>query len=278
MKLNHYSPRTIHTYRHILLNFKSFSRQKNVVKCSEITTQILDQYILYLKRRGLQSSTIKSYFKTIKSYIKFLVKQKVIHQDPSLLVILDIVPFQINPTPSRLEINKILSIPNCNTFHGLRDRTIMELAYTTGIRVFENWQLQTNHINFRKEVLQIENGKNRKDRIIPLNESITFWLKQYLKQWIERKQTNKLWITQTGGPLGYQRLEKLIPSYVKKAGIIKKYSSHSFRRAFATHLLNHGTPPATISILLGHSSMNTLRYYMKSDMNFLRKEIKKWKI
>ena len=165
---------------------------------------------------------------------------------------------QDNPTA-------LLSAPDLENRYGLRDRCMLEIMYSSGLRVSELVGLRLNQINSNLGLVRLS-GKGNKERVIPVGEEALHWLAQYLK--IARPQLLKssalcdaLFLSSRGTAITRQAYWQNIKKHLLEAGVKTVFSPHSLRHAFATHLLNHGADLRTLQMLLGHSSLSTTQIY-----------------
>ena len=173
---------------------------------------------------------------------------------------------QILPqTLTEEESNKLIVAPDTDSSYGLRDRCMLEMMYSSGLRVSELISLQVNQINTNQGLVRLT-GKGNKERVIPVGEEALLWLTRYLKdsrpQLVRENALNDaLYLSSRGTAITRQAFWQHIKKYSLKAGIKTVYSPHSLRHAFATHLLNHGADLRTVQMLLGHSSLSTTQIY-----------------
>jgi integrase/recombinase XerD len=165
---------------------------------------------------------------------------------------------------SEQDVENLLNAPNIDEALGLRDRSMLELLYATGLRVSELVQLECGQINPRQGVVRVI-GKGRKERLVPLGEEALFWLARYLQNaralLLGENLSNHLYLSQRGGPMTRQTFWHIIKRHALRGGIHKPISPHTLRHAFATHLLNHGTDLRVVQLLLGHRNVSTTQIY-----------------
>jgi integrase/recombinase XerD len=171
------------------------------------------------------------------------------------------------PLPDSLteeEVERLLSAPDTNTVMGIRDRTMLELLYATGLRVSELVKLRDLQLNLRQGVLRVT-GKGEKERLVPLGEEAIHWLDKYQKQarpeLAQGSLVDELFLTNRKQGMTRQAFWHLIKRYAKKENIRSHLSPHTLRHAFATHLLNHGADLRAVQMLLGHSNISTTQIY-----------------
>lgn len=210
----------------------------------------------------ISSATIKRRVSTIRNFYLFLQKREVI-----TFIVPEIkTPKMGIKLPNYLsieEVDKLLSVPDINTFKGLRDKTMLEIMYSCGLRVSELISLKKKDINIKNCFIRII-GKGNKERIIPIGEIALEYLNKYFELLSYNSKLNNskyIFINKNGLPLTRQYFFKIIKYYSIKANINKNISPHTLRHSFATHLLENGAPLIAVKNLLGHESINTTQIY-----------------
>ena len=210
----------------------------------------------------ISSATIKRRVSTIRNFYLFLQKREVIS-----FIVPEIKTPKIGiKLPNYLtieEVDKLLSIPDINTFKGLRDKTMLEIMYSCGLRVSELISLKKKDINIKNSFIRII-GKGNKERIIPIGEIALEYLNKYFELLSYNSKLNNsknVFINKNCLPLTRQYFFKIIKYYSIKANINKNISPHTLRHSFATHLLENGAPLIAVKNLLGHESINTTQIY-----------------
>jgi integrase/recombinase XerD len=162
-------------------------------------------------------------------------------------------------------MERLLEAPDLNTAFGLRDRCMLELMYSSGLRVSELVGLKMDQVNSNLGLVRLV-GKGAKERVIPVGEEALYWLTEYLKQarhqlFNERVSDDALFLSSRGKGISRQAFWQNLKKYLLQADVKTVFSPHSLRHAFATHLLNHGADLRTVQMLLGHSSLSTTQIY-----------------
>jgi len=172
-----------------------------------------------------------------------------------------------NPLPKTLtesEVEALLAAPNVETLLGLRDRTMLEVLYASGLRVSELVNLSATQVNLQQGVIRVT-GKGNKERLVPLGDEAVSWLERYLREarnsLLNGYPSDALFVTQRREAMTRQAFWYMIKRHAHKAGINKDLSPHTLRHAFATHLLNHGADLRVVQMLLGHSDLSTTQIY-----------------
>ena len=181
----------------------------------------------------------------------------------------------MQPVPTEAEMKKLLSLPDVLTPVGMRNRAMLEVMYSTGVRRGELLGMTLFDPDYDRGTVRVC-GKGRKDRMLPLGKHALHWLRQYTrearpKMVKDQIDVRALWVSKDGDPLSGIRVDQMIRQHVARAGIKKRISAHSIRRACATHMLAHGAHPVQIQMLLGHSSLQTLSQYLQVGIRDMMK-------
>jgi len=201
---------------------------------------------------------------TLRRFYSYCLRHALITEDPTRLLS---APKLGRPLPDSLteeEVERLLLSPDTDTTMGLRDRTMLELLYATGLRVSELVTLRDIQLNLRQGVLRVT-GKGEKERMVPLGEEAIRWLERYQQQarpeMAQDSMAEALFLTNRKQGMTRQAFWHLIKRYAKKEDIRSHLSPHTLRHAFATHLLNHGADLRAVQMLLGHSNISTTQIY-----------------
>ncbi len=270
-----YSPHTVLAYQNDILEFSAFVNE--TYEQDSITSVLYPQirsWIIHLSDLDLSNRTINRKISALKAYYKFLLRVKAIASSPLLKHTALKTPKTLQVPFSENEINWVLDqLVYPNGFEGLRDKLIIDLFYTTGIRRAELIQLQLTAVDFVTQTLKVV-GKRNKERILPLLPVVITQLQSYLK---EREQVSHsalsthLFITQKGVKLNDSFVYRLINSYFSGVSEKVKRSPHILRHTFATHMLNHGANLNSVKELLGHSSLASTQVYTHTSLSELKK-------
>ncbi len=200
----------------------------------------------------------------LKRFYQLALRQNRIHVDPCLRLKNAKQPPRHPKTLSEAQVEALLAAPDVNTALGLRDRTMLELMYASGLRVSELVLLKSVEVGMNEGVLRIT-GKGGKTRLVPFGEEARAWIERYLKEAraaiLNGQIDDALFVTARGGPMTRQMFWTLIKKHAHTAGIHAPLSPHTLRHAFATHLLNHGADLRVVQLLLGHADISTTQIY-----------------
>ncbi len=201
----------------------------------------------------------------IRHYYQYLLRQGKLSQDPTNALSLPPLTQRLPYALSETEVGLLLEAPDVNEILGLRDRTMFEVLYATGLRVSELVGLELNQLNLQLGYVQII-GKGNKERLVPLGEEAVAWLNLYLEKGrpnlIKNNSVNVVFLSNRQQQMTRQNFWHIVKRYAKTVGIpIKLISPHIIRHAFATHLVNHGADLRVVQLLLGHANLTTTQIY-----------------
>ncbi|WP_323140179.1 site-specific tyrosine recombinase XerD [Massilia phyllosphaerae] len=200
----------------------------------------------------------------LKRFYQLALRERRISSDPCLKMASAKQPARFVHTLSEAQVEALLNAPDVSTPLGLRERTMLELMYASGLRVSELVTLKVVELSLNDGVLRIT-GKGSKTRLVPFGEQARHWLERYLKeargQILDGQVDDALFVTGRGGAMTRQMFWVVIKKHAARAGITAPLSPHTLRHAFATHLLNHGADLRVVQLLLGHSDISTTQIY-----------------
>ncbi|MBQ9764154.1 MAG: site-specific tyrosine recombinase XerD [Phascolarctobacterium sp.] len=223
-------------------------------------------YMSQLKAEGRSAATIARKLAAIKAFYRFLTAERYINTDPAEVIEAAKKGLHLPKVLSVEEIETLLDEPNLGTLEGLRDRTMLEVLYATGMRVSELISVPLSSVNLQMKYL-IAYGKGNKERIVPLGSIAIKFLTKYLEEVRpqiikdEDSKVNTLFVNMWGRPMTRQNFYTLIKNYGRSAGISKDITPHVLRHSFATHLLDNGTDLRVVQELLGHADISTTQIY-----------------
>ncbi len=283
--------KTVENYDRYLTRFISFTKVKSP---NDITDNVVREFRLWLNRqegsktKGLASGTMKKktqnyYLIALRAFLKYLARMSVKSLPPERIELAK-VPERSLDLITIEELGRLLDAPDTTKLRGLRDRTIMELLFSTGLRVSELCALP-REINMKLDELSVR-GKGDKIRVVFLSEESKKWLKQYLDKRDDMEEALFIQIAGRGSEKLSQRrdslrltsrsVERIIKHYAIKAGISKKVTPHVIRHSFATDLLRNGADLRSVQMLLGHANIGTTQIYTHVTDSELRNIHKKF--
>ncbi|MDD3107101.1 MAG: tyrosine recombinase, partial [Bacilli bacterium] len=230
----------------------------------DITVDDIRQFIANLKRKQVSSGSLSRKLSAIKSFHRFLFQEKYVKINVAKQFA---SPKKERKLPIILSIEEIDQLLNCFTNEdpiSIRNKAMIEIAYSSGLRVSELVQLQFKDLHLEMGFIDVF-GKGQKQRIVPIGEQAIFAVKLYLTQarpkLISKHQNDYVFLTHLGEPMTRQSFYIIIKESAKKAGITKSISPHKLRHSFASHLLARGIDLRYIQELLGHEDISTTEIY-----------------
>lgn len=240
----------------------------------EVNYSQIRSWIVELVDNGISNTSVNRKIASLKSFYKFLLKTKQIEASPLLKHKALKTAKKIQIPFSELELDKVLNtIQYSNDFEGIRDKLIIDLFYTTGIRRAELIQLKCSNIDLSNATLKVL-GKRNKERILPILPIIAQQIKNYLSEraYLEHITDNDyFFLTKNGIKLNESLVYRLIKNYFGNVSEKVKKSPHILRHTFATHLLNNGADLNSVKELLGHSSLASTQVYTHNSLSELKK-------
>lgn len=281
MRIRNYSAFTVEAYRTYLDYFIVFCNERAILRPSEVTKPILESYqrhlFYYRKANGLPLSFRSQHARIvpIKSFFKWLARQNFLLVNPAA---------EVEPprTEHRLpkavltatEAEKVINQPNIKEPLGLRDRAILEVFYSTGIRRRELLSLCLVDLDFERGTVMVRQGKGRKDRLIPIGERAALWTLRYLNEvrsaFVVEPDEGFLFLMNTGEAFTPDRLSRLVADYVTSAQIGKTGACHLFRHTMATLMLENGADIRFIQQMLGHAEISSTQIYTQVSIGQLK--------
>ena len=266
LKQKNYAKQTIDQYFTGIIKFLLWTEKDLNKSIKEITKRDILDYKSYLKQKKLSINTVDSSIRSIKVFFKWLEDNLYILLNPWDNIILPRPPQPIPTVLTEKEITKLINQPNVSTYTGIRDRAMIEVLYSTGIRLEELRGLSIFDVDTQSGFLRVTKGKFSKDRFCPLTKASCWWLKEYLNKVRPRLTKNKpkqtsLFIGRTGKRINRLSIIRLIKRYGEEAGIKKKVTTHVFRHTLAVHMLENGTDIFSVQKLLGHAHLDTTQRY-----------------
>lgn len=255
---------TLEAYQQDLRLFSNWLAKKGKLLIDAAQSDIL----AYLSCRAKQKFSARSnarLLSSLKQFYRYRVRTGQRQDNPTELISAPKITRLLPDTLTEQDMEQLLDAPDTESAFGLRDRCMLELMYSSGLRVSELVSVELSQLNLNLGLIRLT-GKGNKERVIPIGEEAQYWLKQYIKHGrneLIRSKVNSdaLFLSSRGSAITRQAFWQHLKKYLLKAGIKTGYSPHSLRHAFATHLLNHGADLRTVQMLLGHSDLSTTQIY-----------------
>lgn len=260
------SKNTLEAYRRDMRLFAQWlaSQRPDVAGLAAVATHDIQGYIAARHEDSGKATSSNRRLSVIRRFYQLQLRQRRITADPSLKLVSAKQPHRFVHTLSEIQVEALLAAPDVNTPLGLRERTMLELMYASGLRVSELVELKMLELSLNDGVLRVT-GKGTKTRLVPFGQQARIWIERYLKEArgviLNGQVDDALFVTGRGGPMTRQMFWVVIKKQALKAGITAPLSPHTLRHAFATHLLNHGADLRVVQLLLGHSDISTTQIY-----------------
>ncbi|WP_455211501.1 site-specific tyrosine recombinase XerD [Kaarinaea lacus] len=258
------SDNTLSAYRTDLQGLAHWLAERDGVGLLDADRQHLLAYLSARVKQGARPRTTARLISSIKRFYQYWVRENRLAVDPSDRIEAPKLGRSLPHALTEAEVEALLSAPDIEQPLGVRDRTMLELMYATGVRVSELVGLKLSEVNQRQGVLRTQ-GKGGKERLVPMGEEAAYWLTLYQEnvrpELLKGLAHEALFVTRRKEAMTRQAFWYLIKRYAKQAGIRKPLSPHTIRHCFATHLLNHGADLRAVQMLLGHSDLSTTQIY-----------------
>ena len=257
------SDNTLAAYRRDLTTLAAWLGQQGLDLLQAQRNHLLG-FLAHRVQSGAKPRTTARLLSSVRRFYRYMVRENRVRADPSARIDAPKLGRSLPDSLTEAEVERLLAAPDPEEALGLRDRTMLEVLYATGLRVSELVHLTVDQVNLRQGVVRIV-GKGSKERLVPLGDEAIDWLQRYLRDC--RAQLRQGYISdfvfpgRRGAAMTRQAFWHLIKRHAQRAGISKHLSPHTLRHAFATHLLNHGADLRVVQMLLGHSDLSTTQIY-----------------
>ncbi len=264
-----YSDHTVYNYEHDIVQLTQFlTSQHNIASCADITVEHLRSWLNFLSQKRLSTATLARKISSIRAFFKFCKKSKII---PENIAIYLIKPHYYRTLPDTLsieEVENLLSAPDISNPLGIRDSAMLELMYSSGLRISELCNLLIQSVDLENASVRIY-GKGSKERIVPIGDAgitkIISYFRSGRPKLVSQHTGSQLFITIRGLKISRKTFWLHLKKYSKLAGITKNVKPHSLRHSFATHMLENGADLRAIQEMLGHSNIATTQIYTAVD-------------
>ena len=269
-----YSYHTIRSYKNDLKNFSEFLNKYDCkLNIVNIDRSAIQFYIQSISKKKITGKTLQRKVSTIKSLYRFLSDREIIDYNISELIELPKADKKLPNLLSQKEIDKLMQLPDLNTVFGLRDKSILEILYSTGLRISELISIKLDDINIDNKVIKVF-GKGSKERYVLLGKEALNSLSDYLNN-INTKSENSIFLyPAVNGNVDKHISQRTMFNIIKKYLIMisnnEKLSPHSLRHSFATHLLDNGADLLAVKDLLGHEDLSSTQIYTHVNIGKLK--------
>jgi integrase/recombinase XerD len=258
---------TLSAYQSDVEKFAAFM-EKGRVQLKDVQRDTIVDYLASLYRLGLDSRSVARHLVTIRNFFRFLLIDGLIEKDPTVNLESPKIRKTLPTYLSMDEVDRLLSLPDTRTPLGMRDKALLDLLYSCGLRVSELTAMNLGDIDFQAGVIRCI-GKGDKERLVPIGkkalESVERYARDARAKLLKGKKrpvfTNFLFINRQGTPLGRVGAWKILTAYGRALGLRKKLTPHKLRHSFATHLLERGADLRSVQLMLGHADIATTQIY-----------------
>ena len=267
------SPQTIDAYKRDLKQYLGYINDQRVKDLSEITSTHIRKYIRILNDRGMASTSISRIISSIRSYHKYLSGEKIIDENPALVINNPKIPKKLPDVLSEKEISSIISAIEESSQFYQRDRSMIEMLYSCGIRVSELCSLEMSNLFLEDDLIRVL-GKGNKERLLPIGGRAKQYLNDYLIhsriRLVKRTGSSHIFVSRNGKALTRAMVNNILNKWTRISGMNRSVSPHMLRHSFATHLLEGGADLRFVQALLGHTDISTTQIYTHLDKHYLK--------
>jgi integrase/recombinase XerD len=285
MLSQNYSTKTVSNNTHILSKFVVWCHERGILRPQEMTREILEHYqgkIIRYRKPGGEAYNVSYLIRilsALRGFFGWLAKKRYILYNPALELELPRLDKHLpRNIMSMAEVEAVMMQVDLSSPLGLRDRAMLEVLYSTGMRRFELRQLKYKDLFMDTGVVMIREGKGRKDRMVPIGERALAWVEKYrvdLRPRLVGKHGNGndegiLFLSYRGKPLSLNNINRIVTTYIRNSGIEKEGSCHMFRHTIATLMLENGADIRYIQQILGHNSLESTQIYTHVSIKKLK--------
>lgn len=272
-----YSPHTIRNYR---IDLTKFLKKLDNTPLEQLDKKWVREFLYELSSTNKAKTTLHRHLSSLKSFFKFLHKQKVISKNP--LEAMSSIKLA-KPLPKAIcieELNRFLSLPDLSTYLGFRDKVIMELFYSSGLRLSELASLNIKDLDLDNRLIKVL-GKGNKTRLVPITQHVKELIFNYLndpRRFLDfnthqsAKDKQAVFLNKYGLRISMRSIDRFFKQYLQASGLASKITPHALRHSIATHLLEQGMDLKSIQTLLGHTNLGTTTIYTQVSTK-LKKDV-----
>lgn len=260
------------SYERDLTEYMFYLEKQSVYQLSEVRREHVQQYLITLYERNLNTKSVARHLSAIRSLHQYLIIEKISHTNPCELIESPKLKRTLPEVLSVEEVEQLLSSFNTKTLNDIRNKAMVELMYASGLRVSELLQLKLEDVHLSMMFVRCV-GKGNKERMVPIGEVAADLLQLYLNEVrpkLLKKSNDCLFLNRFGEPMTRQGFWKILKKQAKEAGIEKEISPHKLRHSFATHLVENGVDLRLVQEMLGHSDISTTQIYTHISKEHLK--------
>ena len=268
----HFSNHTIRNYRNDLVQFDKFlSRYDNSLNFIKIDKTAIQFYIEYYSKKNFSDKTLLRKISSIKSMYKYLTQEEIVDYNIASLIIFPKISKKIPNYLSEKEVVKLMSLPDLSAIEGNMHRSVLEIFYSTGLRISELVRIEKKNLDVKKKAIKVL-GKGKKERLVILGFDALNAIKNYLRV---SKNSHNIYLYPSAynidSHISESYVYKMVKLYLSKITNNEKMSPHSLRHSFATHLLNNGADLMSVKELLGHEDLSSTQIYTHISTDKIKK-------
>ena len=265
---------TILSYGQDISSFVQFLKEKKIISFGEVTFLVLEEFVSRESEKELETTSLARKISALRTFFSFLVREKEVPENLARLLDAPRLERNLPQVLSLEEVETLLSACDKIKPRGLRDRAILELLYSSGLRVGEVVSLEFSHLDLENRMLRLW-GKGFKERLVPFGEeayqAISLYLEKGRDEILKGRSSNYVFISgPSARPLTRQSVWNMVKRYAKQANLDKDVTPHTLRHTFATHLLENGADLRVVQEFLGHSDISTTQIYTHVSKRVLR--------
>jgi integrase/recombinase XerD len=278
------SPNSVEAYVHdVELLFQFMKMKHALVTAANVTSKHLQEFLQYINELGMSAHSQARILSGIKGFYKYMLFEELLEKDPTVLIEGPKLGRKLPDTLSYIEIEKLFQAIDQSKPEGGRNRAMLEVLYSSGLRVSELVELRLNNVYFDIGFLRVI-GKGNKERLVPIGRDALKYIKIYVDE-IRGKAPHKssqkgfesyVFLNRNGKKLTREMVFMIIKALASQIGLNKSISPHTFRHSFATHLIEGGADLRAVQEMLGHESITTTEIYTHLDRDYLRQVIQEF--
>lgn len=251
-----FSPHTVINYSVDLGDFAKFMEPDGELE--KVDHLFLRKYLAHIKSKGYSKRTIARKLASLRSFFKFLYKEGYLKTNPIVSISTPKLDKKLPVFMDEKQTVKLIESANGTDEQSLRDRAILEVLYSSGIRVSELVGINEEHIDFIGGVVKVF-GKGKKERLVPVGDKAISAIRGYLGR--RKSSARAIFLNKSGGRITDRTIRRIVDKYIGIASLKEHVSPHTFRHSFATHMLNRGADLRSVQELLGHANLSTTQIY-----------------
>ena len=271
------STHTIDAYKRDINQYLLYLGDLDIKNLSDVKSTHIRDYIRILSDGGMAPASISRIISSIRTYYRFLSSENILDENPALLINNPKLPKKLPDVLSEKEISLIINAIQESSQFYQRDKAIIELLYSCGIRVTELCNIEMSNLFIDEDLIRVM-GKGNKERLLPLGKRSKKYLDDYIKHsrnsHIKKSGSSFVFVSRNGNQLTRAMINIILNKWTRVSGLKKSVSPHKLRHSFATHLLEGGADLRFVQALLGHSDISTTQIYTHIDKHYLKEVYK----